>query len=239
MPFSLVAVVLVFLGLLPSFAWLVFYIREDTKHPEPKSLLIYAFFLGAFITLAVLPIQRFIDQQLVLAGIARYSLIAFMIFGVIEEFFKFLVVYLFIHKRKEFDEPLHAMIYMITAALGFAAAENIASLFQTAHGSIFNIAILEALTLRFVGATLLHSLASGLIGYQWGLAFIKSGQTFILNHRRESWLLIKGLLIATVLHSIFNYLIITTGPASLAIVFVVFAAFILLSDFEKFKKTDI
>jgi len=47
------------------------------------------------------------------------------------------------------------------------------------------------------------------------------------------------LLIATVLHAIFNYLIIKTGPATLAIVYVVFAALFLLGDFEKLKKEDI
>ena len=231
--------ILVFLGLLPSFAWLFFYIREDVKHPEPKILIIFSFIVGGLITFAVLPIQLWLNKELPPLGIPIYSLGAFLILGAIEEIFKFLAVYVFIHHRREFDEPLHAMIYMITAALGFAAVENVASVFQVAGGSFLNIAILESITLRFVGATLLHSLSSGLVGYYWGQAFGRGLKAYYLRHKRELLFVGKGLVIASILHAVFNYLIIKTGPSSLAIVFVVFVGFFLLSDFEKFKKADI
>jgi len=78
-----------------------------------------------------------------------------------------------------------------------------------------------------------------LVGYYWSLAFVKGARGFTLLHKKELHPLLKGLLIAIVLHAIFNYLIITTGPANLAIIFVVFAAFFLLNDFEKLKKEDI
>ena len=230
---------LVLLGLLPSVAWLIFYAREDTRHPVPLRMIVLAFILGGIVTFLVLPVQLALNRQLPLIGIAGYSLVSFLILGAIEEIFKFAAVYFFIHKRREFDEPMHAMIYMITAALGFAAVENVASVFQAADGSLFNIAILEALVLRFVGATLLHSLTSGLVGYYWGLNFLKQGGAFILHHERELKPLLKGLVFASLLHAAFNYLIIETGPATFAIVFLVFVAFFILNDFEKFKKEDI
>ena len=230
---------LIVLGLIPSFTWLAFYIREDLRHPEPKWFIALAFVGGILVTFAVLPVQIVFNEQFTRFGIEKYSMSAFLILSAIEELFKFFVVYILLHKRREFDEPLHAMIYMITAALGFAASENIASLIKASEGSLLNVAILESLTLRFIGATLLHTLTSGLVGYYWGLAFIRGSQRFILEHRREFFLILKGLLIATLLHSVFNYLIIKTGPASFAIVFVVFVAFFILGDFEKFKKEDI
>ena len=229
----------VFIGLLPSVAWLIFYIREDLRHPLPMKFILLAFILGGIMTFLVLPIQLALNKQLPLIGVETYSLISFLILGGVEEFFKFAAVYFFIHKRRAFDEPLHAMIYMITAALGFAAVENVASVFQAADSSLFNIAILEALVLRFVGATLLHSLTSGLVGYYWGLNFIKQGRSFVLHHERELRPLIKGLIIASLLHAVFNWLIIETGPATFAIVFLVFTAFFILNDFEKFKREDI
>jgi protease PrsW len=231
-------VFLVVLGLIPSFAWLVFYLREDIKHPEPKKLILFTFLLGAAVTFVVLPIQVFTNSLLSSIGVQGYGAISFAVLGFIEEFAKFFVIYLFIHKRKEFDEPLHAMIYMIVAALGFAAVENIASLIQVSQGSIFNVAILQSISLRFVGATLLHALASGMLGYFWGKAFIRGATGFRLSHRREWGFIIKGLLIATVLHALFNYLIITTGPATVAVAYVVLVAFFLLNDFEKYKKED-
>lgn len=227
------------MGLVPSFAWLIFYIREDVKHPEPKILIFFSFLVGGLVTFAVLPIQLWLNNRLPSLGIPIYSLTSFLILGAIEEIFKFLSVYIFIHRRHEFDEPLHAMIYMITAALGFAAVENVASIFQAANGTVLNVAILESLTLRFVGATLLHSLTSGLVGYYWGQAFGRGLKAYYLRHKRELLFVGKGLIIASVLHAVFNYLIIKTGPASLAVVFVVFVGFFLLSDFERFKKEDI
>src|SRR3989338_4066253 len=98
---------LVLLGLLPSVAWLIFYAREDTRHPVPLKMIVLAFILGGIVTFLVLPVQLALNRQLPLIGIAGYSLISFLILGAIEEIFKFAAVYFFIHKRREFDEPMH------------------------------------------------------------------------------------------------------------------------------------
>lgn len=252
MGFTLNPTVIVFsivVGLIPSFAWLIFYLQEDIKHPEPKRMILFAFLLGCLITYGAVQAQSFFHRttdffsidfdRLDIDVISPLRLFAyFLTFGGIEELFKFLAIFLFMHKLKAFDEPIHAMIYMITAALGFAAVENIASLYDASQGSLLNIAILESLALRFVGATLLHTLASGLVGYYWSQAFVRGANKFSLIHERELHPILKGLVIATVLHAIFNYLIIRTGPATLAIAFVVFIAFFLLNDFERLKRAD-
>ena len=145
----------------------------------------------------------------------------------IEEVFKFGAVYFVIKGRKEFDEPIDAMIYLIVAALGFAAVENIASVVQS-NGFEVNIGPLETTALRFVGATLLHALSSGLVGYYWARSIIARSGYFAA--------IAAGLFWATLLHSIFNYLIIKFEPLSLATVFLIFMAVIVLVDFEKLKK---
>jgi len=40
----------IFFGILPSFIWLIFYLRRDV-HPEPKSMILKIFFYGMLITL--------------------------------------------------------------------------------------------------------------------------------------------------------------------------------------------
>lgn len=200
------------LGLIPSFAWLAFYLHEDAKKPEPKILIFYTFLLGAASAFLVLPFQILANNWLTLLNVPVYSSIGLIALAGTEELVKFLVVFWGISKRKEFDEPIDAMIYMITAALGFAAVENIASALQS-------ISTLETTSLRFVGATLLHSLTSGLVGFYWA---------------KNSPL--KGLALAVVLHAVFNYLIISTGPIGPAIIFLVFVAYFLLNDFEEIKR---
>jgi len=224
------SIFLIFLGLTPSFVWLVFYLHEHFKHPEPKKLIFLTFLTGAVTTFVILPVQLFLNAKLGHAGIGSYSLISFILLAATEELIKFLGVYTVIHQNRHFSEPLDAMIYMITGALGFAAVENIASLFQVANGSLLNVDIIESITLRSVGATLLHSLTSGLVGYYWGLGFYKTEE--------KGFFIVKGLIIASLLHAVFNWLIIRHGPASTAILFLLFIGFFVLNDFEKFKKLD-
>jgi len=222
---------LVVLGLIPSFSWLAFYRHEHLKHPEPKLMLFLAFLIGGLVTFLVLPVQLFLNDQLGAAGVNPYTFSSFLVLAFSEEVFKFAGVYFLMRHRSEFHEPLNAMLYMITAALGFAAVENIASVIRVADGSLLNIEILESLVLRFAGATLLHTLASGIVGYYWGiLTFVRP------SHKTR--LILTGLTIATVLHALFNLFIIKTGPADLAIVFVAFIMFFVLSDFEKLKRID-
>ena len=123
-------VIPVILGLLPSFAWLGFYLLEDLQHPEPKRLIFYTFLAGAFITIFVLQAQVWIYNWLKIYGIDLYSGISFIFLAAVEEFFKFFAAWLVVKGRKELDEPIDAMIYMIVAALGFSAVENIASVFR-------------------------------------------------------------------------------------------------------------
>ncbi|PIU98790.1 hypothetical protein COS60_01185, partial [Candidatus Wolfebacteria bacterium CG03_land_8_20_14_0_80_39_317] len=125
-----------------------------------------------------------------------------------------------------FDEPIDAMIYMITAALGFAMVENIAIM--------FNIKILSEafsiITLRFVGATLLHALSSGLVGYYWAKGIISN---------RTKLLVFKGIVFATLLHMVFNYLILSFKETLIyPTIFLIIVALLIFWDFEKIKPTN-
>src|SRR3989344_9680140 len=177
MAFSIVIPVI--LGLLPSLAWLSFYLKEDLRHPEPKKLIFYTFVASVFSTIFVLQSQIFVDRWLD-GYVVPYGLFYFVALAFIEEIFKFLAVYFAVGYRKEFDEPIDAMIYMIVAALGFAAVENVASVFQAAKSLTIGVVPLETVTLRFVGATLLHTISSGLVGYYWGKAMAKGSKYFSL-----------------------------------------------------------
>jgi len=221
----------ILLGLVPSFAWLFFFLKEDV-HPEPKKMIAKVFIWGALSTLLVIIIQLFLQNILQFLQIENYSPISFFFFGITEEIFKFLATYLVIRKSKFFDEPIDAMIYMIIAALGFAAVENVAVM--------SNISILSeafgVITLRFVGATLLHALSSGLLGYYWarGIILNRSGEI----NKKTIWIFIfKGIVFATLLHLVFNYLILISKEIIIyPTIFLVIAALLVFWDFEKIKK---
>lgn len=217
------------LGLVPSVIWLIFYLREDARHPEPARTIMYAFFGGVLVTPIVLLLQLFLEGTFSAFGIGSYTVIAITVFAGIEELFKFLGAYFVVGKRKEFNEPLDAMIYMITASVGFAAVENIASITRFMDGVGLSVESVETTILRFVGATLLHTVASGIVGYYWGHAMVHKWPW----HRS----VLVGLGWAIALHTVFNYFILVSGFVLPTLLLVV-SAFVLLADFEFIKKEE-
>ncbi|MEK9155007.1 MAG: PrsW family intramembrane metalloprotease [Patescibacteria group bacterium] len=219
----------ILLGLVPSFAWLIFFSREDV-HPEPKKIIARTFIAGAAITFLAIFFQFYSLKFFRLIGFSEYNFYSFLAAATIEEVFKFLAAYLVIRKSRFFDEPIDAMIYMISAALGFAAMENIFIAFNNIYFSDGGLnGVLGILTLRFVGATLLHALASGIVGYYWAKGF----KNISVNIKVS---VLKGLILASVLHAIFNYLILSySGILIIPILFIVIIALFLFRDFEKIK----
>ena len=199
----LLVLALVF-GLLPGFAWLVFYLSED-PHPEPKRLIVLAFFAGIAFGFFAIVLEQILYRRRGPVGRGGASVVSLLIFAFIEEATKFCAAYFAVGKSPVLDDPLDRMIYMIVAALGFATLENIgaisnlpAAFSQTA----FIASAFQTDSLRFVGATLFHSLTSAVVGYHWalGIARKKVGRNLAM-----------GFANATVLHALFNYLILTYG----------------------------
>jgi len=186
----------ILLAPLPSIVWLAFYLRKD-KHPEPNRMVIKIFLLGVL----MVPVAGILEQLLFIGSekVPVYNKLSLIIIGfaLIEEVLKFLVIKFWVLKNPEFDEPVDAMIYMIIAALGFAAAENIYLASQL--NSL--VSPLEFMITRFLGATFLHALASGIIGY-----FLAA--SLLMFSKIRKILVLGGIFAATILHSIFNYIII-------------------------------
>lgn len=136
----------------------------------------------------------------------------------VEELLKFFAIYLVVIRSSDFDEPVDGMIYMISAALGFAAIENILVMFNLAPDGAGTA--LNTLALRFVGATLLHALASGLMGYFLALSW------FFDEHKKK--LIVFGLVIATLFHAAFNMLIAFAQESANPVVGLVYTTFLLI-----------
>ncbi|MBI2036899.1 MAG: PrsW family intramembrane metalloprotease [Candidatus Liptonbacteria bacterium] len=227
---------LVLLGLLPSFAWLAFYLEEDL-HPEPRRLIFLTFLAGAAVTVIVFAAQLAWNAGVEFLEFSSRGLAALFGLAAIEELFKFGAAYFVVARSRAFDEPVDAMIYLIVAALGFAAVENIGALdttvdaFRSANGDT-GVALVsrvfETTTLRFIGATLLHALSSAIVGFYWAKGILRG---------RSARFLLAGILIATGLHALFNYFILRFDEVIYATLFLVVIAFFVLNDFEKLKAT--
>lgn len=215
-------------GLLPALIWMWFWMHESYSHNEPKHIISLTFVAGMACVFLVYPFQQLIPRYLF--GMNDASGGTLLIWAALEEAFKLGAAYFCAFKvRQAFDEPLDAFIYLMTAALGFTAMENtfylLAPLLQgDTIGSIITG------NSRFMGASLLHVVASGALSIFIAYAFYKSKWI-----KRMYWVI--GLLAATVLHTLFNYFIIMTteGSSYLIFSFVWLTTIILIAALEKVK----
>jgi RsiW-degrading membrane proteinase PrsW (M82 family) len=180
-------------GTIPSFIWLRYWIKGDDVKPEPLGLIALTFITGMLGVIAVLPIQKFFLNQF------SDNTLLIVIWAACEEIIKYLACALIAFRTSEITEPIDYPIYLMTAALGFAALENTFFLIEPFGIRDTTVALLTT-NLRFLGSTLLHSVCSGLIGLMLGLAFFQ-------NKTIRFGSLIIGFIMAIGLHSIFNFFI--------------------------------
>jgi protease PrsW len=188
-------------GALPALAWLWFWLREDKKRPEPRHLIALAFLAGMVTVAITIPVQK--AAAVFITGTTA----VFVAWSFIEEILKYTAARFTILWRKQVDEPIDVVIYMITIALGFAAVENTLFLLSPLAGSEFLDTLLTG-NLRFIGATLLHVLTSAVVGVSIALAFYKKPHTRMLYAA-------VGVLLAASLHGLFNFFILNSSDDSL------------------------
>lgn len=217
----------VIIGLLPGLTWLLFYLKEDGK-PEPVFAVARTFLAGCMAAFVALGVQLLIRGEVAGDNLGVSPSNHTFVFAFVEELAKFVAAYMAVRFTKAFDEPIDAIVYPVIAALGFASIENIAvSHVLLSAGSIAGA--FEAVTLRFIGATLVHSVASGTLGFLWG--------HFLLKHGRN-WGIIIGLVAATALHGAFNVLILSYGNTTYTFAFLVGAVLLVLFDFKELRREE-
>ncbi len=184
-------------GLGPSLIWLYFWLKRDRKHPEPFGLLFLCFLLGATGVFIAGIIQKGTK------GMFSDDTIRVAVWAGIEEVIKFSIFLAVAYKNRFNDEPIDAAIYLITIALGFAAAENTLYVLKPEIASSITAGLLTG-GLRFFGSTLLHVIASGFVGIVVGLS-PKTGRGIFM---------LLGLAAATFFHTTFNLYVLRNETAS-------------------------
>lgn len=212
-------------GVVPAIFWLWFWLQEEDKeNREPIGLISLTFFVGALSVIVAIALEKF-TQTFISAP--NLQIVAW---SGIEEIVKYLGVLVIIKGSTAVNEPIDYPMYFIACALGFAALENVLFLIEPLSTSG---AIVGALTgnLRFLGATLLHAIASGMIGSALGLSFYKGW------FAKKTYVLI-GVVSAITLHSLFNFFIMKGSGENFLQVFgfLWIVAIINILIFEKLKR---
>jgi RsiW-degrading membrane proteinase PrsW (M82 family) len=188
-------------GALPAFIWLWFWLKQDKERPEPRGLLALCVIIGMTAVLLVIPIQKIINEYY---GHEKY---AYVLWSAVEEIAKYIGVLLIALKSAELDEPVDYPVYFIAVAIGFAALENILFVIEPFRTGDTLTSLMTG-NLRFLGATLLHTNASALVGIALGL-------THNSNWFSKKVMLLIGLCTAIGLHALFNFFIIESNGGSI------------------------
>jgi len=209
-------------GLIPALFWVWFWLREDSKRPEPYFLIAISFIAGMAVVPMALPLQKIAIDLYAGANVM-------LVWVIIEELLKYAVALALIFWNREVDEPIDMVVYLIVVALGFAALENALFIFNPLIIGEYLNSVLTG-SFRFLGSTLLHVLASGTIGIFLALAYYESKSAQVLAGT-------FGLFIAIVLHYLFNEFIMDASGEGILVIFlfVWMGIIVLFLVFEKVK----
>lgn len=186
-------------GIVPALIWLYFLLREDARCPEPRSLILVALGAGMLAVPLSLPVEHLAAVTLP-SGIPHPGVPIIIAWAIIEEVMKLFLAVLLVLWRRDVNESIDYVVYMITVALGFAAVENMLFLIgPLTNGHI--AAGIATQNLRFIGSTLVHVVSSSFIGFALAL-------TFASHIRTKIAAALLGLILAIALHGVFNFFII-------------------------------
>jgi RsiW-degrading membrane proteinase PrsW (M82 family) len=185
-------------GLVPSLIWLFFWLRED-MHRDSRTLLAACFIGGMVVVVPAVFAEKYV------AEIFSDESVRYTLWAALEELLKIMVVAAIALRSSHNDEPVKAMVYCITAALGFAALENTLFILGPLSSGEISRSIITG-NMRFMGATLVHVVSTALVGFMLGVTYYRGAAARILA-------IAIGLGAAIFIHAAFNLSIITSASS--------------------------
>ncbi len=191
-------------SIFPGVLWVWYFYKKDKYDPEPRKLIVRDFIWGMIIVLPVsvleAPFSNLLTSQTPLFVLFFATI---FIVGLLEEGAKSYLVYVFHYRHPEFDEPLDGIIYGVTVGLGFAAFENL--VYTMLYG--YQVGLVRAIL-----TSLAHASFTGIFGYFIARAKMKS----------KKRLVIYGYFLVSLIHGLYDFLIIGQIIGLLSTIIIVF-----------------
>ena len=154
------------LAVAPALICLVYMYIRDKYEKEPWRLLATGVAIGCIITFPVMQGQGFVARFMPIAigqfGEAVFT--SFAIAALVEEGFKFAVLYFLVWRSKELNERVDGIVYAVFISLGFAGVENVLYVFNPQLGG------LSTALMRAVVSVPSHGLFGIIMGYHFAIA---------------------------------------------------------------------
>ncbi|WP_312474355.1 glutamic-type intramembrane protease PrsW [Neobacillus sp.] len=176
-------------GVAPGLALLCYFYLKDEYEPEPISFVLRTFLYGVLLMFPIMFIQHVLETEHL---VNSHLFDAFLSSSLLEEFFKWFILFYAVYQHVEFDEPFDGIVYGVAVSLGFATAENI--LYLLANG------IEHAMTRALLPVSS-HALFGVIMGFYIGKAKFTEG-------KKGKWI-IFSLLLPFILHGTYDYILIS------------------------------
>ena len=214
---------LLLITILPSILIVLFFVTSD-RFKEPTKEIIKVFFLGILITIPAYFLNTYLSEIWYSTNASEGLISSFLTAAPVEEGLKLSVLYFFVYKMKDFNEPVDGIVYGVTVSLGFATLENIYYVYLLAD--YFETTSMTLAILRSFSAIPAHAVFGVFMGYFFmKYAFIKKGDNLIF-----------AFLIPFVLHGCYN--LFTSSNFIISLILIIISWIIALRMFARLKKTQ-
>ena len=214
---------LLLVTILPSILIVLFFVKSD-RFKEPTKEIIKVFFLGILITIPAYFLNTYLSEIWYSTNASEGLISSFLTAAPVEEGLKLSVLYFFVYKMKDFNEPVDGIVYGVTVSLGFATLENIYYVYLLAD--YFETSSMTLAILRSFSAIPAHAVFGVFMGYFFmKYAFIKKGDNLIF-----------AFLIPFVLHGCYN--LFTSSNFLISLILILISWIAALRMFARLKKTQ-
>ena len=107
---------------------LLTYIYKKDVDKEPRGLLTRLFIFGGVSVVPIAILELIIEEMYPTSNLPTFTgtfLSVFVGIALIEEFGKWIIIYLCTYRRREFNHAYDGIVYAVFSSLGFAAVENV------------------------------------------------------------------------------------------------------------------
>jgi RsiW-degrading membrane proteinase PrsW (M82 family) len=162
----------ILISILPALFWLIIYYKKDKLDPEPKTIILKTFIVGALSAAPFLALHFGILYVAKVIPAWIQGALGIIVFAGCEEMAKLAAsVTVVLRHRKAFNQVIDGVVYGVTAALGFAFIENIFYFITLLGNNLNTNSLYYPIIFRSFGSMLAHTLFSAITGLIWAYAY--------------------------------------------------------------------
>ena len=215
---------LLLLTILPSILIISYFVYSD-KFKEPRGEIIKIFIYGILITIPAYFLNTYLNAfWYANFQVSQEIISSFLTAAPVEEGLKLSILYFYVYKMKDFNEPIDGIVYGVTVSLGFATLENIYYVYLLAD--YFDTTSMALAIARSFSAVPAHAVFGVFMGYFFmKYSFIKKGDNLLF-----------AFLIPFVLHGCYN--LFTASNFFISLLLILISWIVALKLFSRLKNTQ-